>query len=328
MKRGKKAAALAVAAACIFAGACGKKTPKEEIVAYMPDGAPALALATLLAEDTAEDGVTYRVVNTAQEMTPLLSKLTNKDEDENAELCVLPVTAASKLLGSGERYRMLGLVTQGNLYLVSKATVTYGRENIAELLGKTVIVNKINEVPGMTLKAALTRNGTAWSLFEGGEPASDRVNIAAAADSFDMELLAEPAVSKRLGQNKGWQVVGDLQELYGGESGKGYPQAVIVAKSAFLEENGEWVRGFLEKLEAADEWLYAASAEEIYDAVTAHFEDAAKAPAFDKDSLGLATRERCGVRFAYAKDCRNAVEEYLSEVGFALPSEAFYYTGN
>ena len=50
-----------VLAGLLFAvgfAACGDKKQEKEITVYMPDGAPALALAGLMAEDTADDGPT------------------------------------------------------------------------------------------------------------------------------------------------------------------------------------------------------------------------------------------------------------------------------
>ena len=120
---------------------------------YMPDGAPALALAGLMANDTEEDGIEYNVVSASL----IASKVTNKDEDKNADFCVLPITAGSKLLGTGDRYKALGVVTQGNLYLIAKDGETITAENISSLKGKTIGVLNINEVPGLTLKAVLNK---------------------------------------------------------------------------------------------------------------------------------------------------------------------------
>ena len=130
-----------------------------EIIVCMPDGAPALALAQLLHEDTADDGITYKVVNSSL----IASKVTYKDMDENADLCVLPVTAASKLLGSGEKYEMLGVVTHGNLYLISKDGKQVSAASIGDLKGKTVGVLQINQVPGLTFKAVLNKYGLPYS---------------------------------------------------------------------------------------------------------------------------------------------------------------------
>lgn len=130
-------------------------TPSREVTVYMPDGAPALSMATLMRDDTETDGVTYKVV-AAEEIS---AQVTNKDEAKNADLCVLPITAASKLLGSGEKYVMLGTVTHGNLYLISKDGETITAENISSLQGKKIGVLQMNNVPGLTLKAVLTKYG-------------------------------------------------------------------------------------------------------------------------------------------------------------------------
>ncbi|MBQ7913327.1 MAG: hypothetical protein IJ308_08335 [Clostridia bacterium] len=127
--------------------------PENEVTVYMPDGAPALALAKIMSEDTAEDGVTYKVVDPSL----ISSVLTYEDESKNADMCVLPVTAASKLLGKGDRYKMVGVVTHGNLFLISKDGEALTAENLASLKGKTIGVLNISQVPGLTLKAVLNK---------------------------------------------------------------------------------------------------------------------------------------------------------------------------
>lgn len=133
--------------------ALAEALPEDEITVYMPDGAPALALAKMMREDTDEDGVTYKVVDPS-----LITAVVNyEEESKNADMCVLPVTAASKLLGKGDKYKMVGVVTHGNLFLISKEGEALTAENMASLKGKTIGVLKINEVPGLTLKAVLNK---------------------------------------------------------------------------------------------------------------------------------------------------------------------------
>ena len=127
--------------------------PEREVTVYMPDGAPALALAKMMSEDTADDGITYKVVAP----TLISSVVKYEDESKNADLCVMPVTAASKLLGQGDRYKMVGVVTHGNLYLISKTGEVLTAKNMQSLKGKTVGVLNINEVPGLTFKAVLNK---------------------------------------------------------------------------------------------------------------------------------------------------------------------------
>ena len=236
------------------AGMMSACSPTEDLTVYMPDGAPALAFAKLLYEDTEEDGITYKVV------APNLikTKVTYNDDSKNADLCVLPLTAATKLLGMGEKYQMLGTVTHGNLYLISKDTDTrYALNNISALQGKTVGVLQLNEVPGLIFKTVLSKAGVAYQ--ENGEPSADKVNLipitgaqdVGAMDGVDLFLLAEPAATIQM--DKDFEIVGDVQAMYGGENG--YPQAVLVAKRAVIEKQWKKVSSILSGLEESDEWI-------------------------------------------------------------------------
>ena len=342
----KSITALLTLCVCVGGMLGGCKDKQDNVTVYMPDGAPALALAKLMHEDTETDGVEYRVVKSDL----IAAQITNKTEDENADLCVLPVTAASKLVGSGERYTMLGTVTHGNLYLIAKemeetaiegvtppAKMTeYTSENLSALVGKTVGVLKINEVPGLTLKATLNKNDIPWQeLKEGVEKAADKVNLVAitGADAVgvtkaDVYLLAEPAASAQA--KKGYAIVGDIQALYGGENG--YPQAVLVAKNTLVSERAEWLQEFVGDVALSAEWLKTATGETLVSCVTAHLadKDAAsdlKAPLLTAEVLG-----RCGVRFAYAAENKTETVAFLegmrkvNEKAAAIPADGFFWT--
>ena len=334
-KKMKKVLALVFAAAvCVSAfGGCKKGVDEEEISVYMPDGAPALALAGMMAQDTKEDGVTYRVVDAST----ISSKVTYKDMDKNADLCVMPVTAASKLLGKGDSYKMLGAVTHGNLYLIGKDG-GYTAENLSDLIGKTVGVLQINQVPGLTFKTVLNKYEIPWQEIQNdGGRVEDKVNLLAitGADAIGTELtknadcflVAEPAATAQA--QKGYSIVGDLQALYGGENG--YTQAVLVAKKELVEEKAEWTKEFVANVELSTEWLKTASGTEIVAAVNAHMADAdmttsLKAPLLTADVLG-----RCGVRFAYAGDIKDEATAFLEDLitvnaqATKLPTEAFFW---
>lgn len=339
MKNTKKITALGLAVLALTAtfgfGACGKDKA-EEITVYMPDGAPALAMASLMAADTPDDGVTYRVVDASL----IATKISANDMKNNADLCVLPVNLASKQLGGGDKYRMLGLVTQGNMYLISDEEV----ENVDELsalTGETVGLAQISNVPGLTLKAALNRNGLAWQeLKDGTQASSEKVNLKALADNTAVDgtlsyyLAAEPFVTTKTASGQ-FRVVGDLQTLYNGALSEevGYPQAVLVAKSDFLGQNAAWTWEFLKKLSVSDAWLETASAQDIYDSVVNHFEDENHKAVFNQNTLTKECISRCGISFAYAKDCYPRVNAFLAELTQINPNAAsaveedFYWLG-
>ena len=327
----KRKISIVLAMLTLVAGlAVGCKGNKEEITVYMPDGAPALALAQLMAEDKEDDGVTYNVVPASM----IASKVTSEDNAKNADLCVMPVTAASKLLGKGEKYLMLGTVTHGNLYLVAKEG-EYNAKNLSSLIGKTVGVLQINEVPGLTFKATLNKHQIPWQeVTNDGGRVADKVNLLAIAGpdavgtvEADCFMIAEPAATAQA--KKGYKIVGSLQTLYGGENG--YPQAVLVAKKDFVEKNEKWTKEFTAKVEGAATWLTTASGEEIVAAVSAHMEDKQTATSLKAPLLSSAVVSRCGIYFTYASACKNEVNDFLTAMmavnskAAAMPATSFYW---
>ncbi len=319
MKRFGKLFAVGLASITIVTGlmmgACGDNTPKDEVTVYMPDGAPALALAELMAKDTQDDGITYRVVDPST----ITVKVAGKNPDDNADFCILPVNAASLLLGSGEAYQMLGLVTQGNMYLISSNTEAAEIVDLSALAGETVGVMQIANVPGLTLKAALNRQNVVWRELKGGVTAAENeVNLQGVTGvdgSLKYYLAPEPMVSVLTASGK-FRVVGDLQKLYNGADSNqvGYPQAALVAKRDFVSENAAWTKKFVADIAAAGAWLETASAQEIYAAVSSHFEDENHKASFAADKLGKETLARCGISFAYSRDCYLRVDEFLEEL--------------
>lgn len=307
--------------------------PAEEITVYMPDGAPALALAGLMHEDRVDDGVTYRVVDALQ----IASKTTNKDREQNADICVMPMNAAAKLHGTGGEYTMLGAVTHGNLYIIAKSSeLSYTAENLDALVGKKVGVLQINNVPGLTFKAILNKYGVAWQeLTNTGNFAEDKVNLVALTDASavasvdaDCFVIAEPAATAQA--RNGFSIVGDLQSLYGGE--KGYPQAALIAKTELVQSRGEWLQAFVASVESSAEWLTTASGSEIVAAVNAHMDDSDMASSLKAPLLTAEVLGRCGVRFAYAEAIADETTAFLgdliavNEQTTNLPAAAFFWS--
>ncbi len=320
-------------------GGVGCFEKPADLTVYMPDGAPALSLAKVMSEDTEDDGVVYKVVSPTQ----ISATVTYKDESKNADFCVLPLTAASKLLGNGERYQMLGTVTHGNLYLLSKSGEKI--EDLSVLKGKSVGVLQINEVPGLTFKALLKREGIPYfemtneggmventvnlHAISGAEAVGASYGVVGGSRVDDYYLVAEPAASAQASK-KGYALVGDLQALYGGETG--YPQAVLVGKRSVVESKKEWTANFVANIRNGGDWLSTASGETLFNAVSAHLEDKTAASSLKASLLTADMVARCGIFFTYAKDTTAEIEEFLNrliavnEKAAAIPSTSFYWT--
>ncbi len=174
----------------------------EKVTVYSPDGAPALALAEMIKENS--EIVSYHVVDASTIQT----YVNNADETKNADFCILPVNAAAKLLGKGEKYQMLGTVTHGNLFILSKGKTDDFKdgEALKALIGKQVGVVQLPNVPGMVLKMILKKYEIPFLVIENeADAAADKVNLVAisgaaqvGADSrFAAFVVAEPLATLR-----------------------------------------------------------------------------------------------------------------------------------
>jgi ABC-type nitrate/sulfonate/bicarbonate transport system substrate-binding protein len=248
---------------------CGKSNDKPNALSvYCPDGAPALSVAKLLADENADFDVNVVVASTINTFVT--------GETPTADVCIMPVNAAVKLLGNGQTYQMLGTITHGNLFLLKKGDAPdVTNENIANvLIGKKVGVINLANVPGLTFKAILSDKGIPFSTIgeSSDEVYSDKVNLVGLADGTqvipnsqcDYFVVPEPALSTKIKATANHptsplKLAGSLQALYGDENG--YPQAVVVAKKSVIENSADKINTFIQALNDNAVWVKTASAE-------------------------------------------------------------------
>ncbi len=296
-----------------------------QVQVYAPDGAPALVLSKLLAEDSEEDGIHYTVVPTASGNPLIESFVTGRNPQ--ADVCVLPVNTASTQIGDGSVYQMVGLATHGNMYLISKEEKAYTRANVVELCGKKMGVVQLVNVPGLTLRSVLDEAGIMAEVQLEGVTAQQVIPTGDA----DLYLMPEPAATTKInafsGQAAPFYRVGSLQELYGEE---GYPQAAIVVKKSFMQSKPEKFQAIMQGLIDSQTYLATATAEEIYGGISTHME-AGAATSWKVQNLTTEIIARCNVRFEKSVDCRQKVDEFLQKLTAidatkaSTVSEEFYY---
>ncbi len=303
---------------------------------YAPDGAPALALAGLIADPTPVSP--YKFETTIVKADVIRTCVTG--ESPKADFCVLPVNLAATLLGTGETYQMLGTVTNGNMYFLTTGDdPALTTENLSMLVGKTIGVVQLNNVPGLTLQAVLGGAGLSYTVMGNDNTVvADKVNLRAFADATtvapnagcDYYLCPEPAVSAKIkgtaSAAKPFKLAGDLQQLHGG----GYPQAVIVAKKSVIGTDA--VKAMTDALEAGEEYLKTATAEDILAALQKGYAEGL-APSFNAQNLTSGVIANCSVHFTASKDCKDDVNAFLQELisvndSFTKAvSDAFFYMG-
>ena len=132
---------------------------KQEYSFVMPDGAPALATAKLMAE---EDGLsTGKKVNYSVVVSDMIrSHLTSG----TADFIFAPVNLASKFYKTAnetDHYVMVSVVTHGNFYIMSTEEIS-----IDDLCGKQIAVPMMGAVPDWTLQMVLKKHGLSFAVVE------------------------------------------------------------------------------------------------------------------------------------------------------------------
>ena len=329
--------AIFLGAAALGLAACKQDADTDKTYSvYAPDGAPALALVNAI-EDKAEK-FEYHVVDSSTIQTYVTG------EEPEADFCILPVNAASKILGTGTVYQMLGTVTNGNLFFLSaENNEDLTKDNLSTLVGKSVGVVQLPNVPGLTLQAVLNKYGIDYQIVDnGGEKAEDKVNLIAfdpanvtPAGGCDYYLCPEPAASTKIkgtaSAEKPFRMAGDLQELYGGE--EGYPQAVLVAKKSVLEgdkADKDVVKTMLSYMEDSNAYLKTVTPETVLSALDGVRTEGLSA-SFNANNLTSEVIANCSVRFTAASACKERVNAFLEELiavnesAAKAVSDAFYY---
>ncbi len=303
---------------------------------YAPDGAPALSVARLIDDKSAVSNVEVKIV-----LANTISTFVT-GEEKKADFAILPVNAASKMLGNASSYKMLGVVTNGNLFIMGKASAeNIDKTNLSTLVGKKVGVINLANVPGLTFKAILSENEIPFAnLVEGGEVDANKVNLVGLTDGTavtpssecDYFVVPEPAATTKQTMTSGkLKICGSLQALYG--EGEGYPQAVLVAKNSVIEENSSIVKALVNSFNENQEWLKSESTTptQIVNAVKGGFLDSEMAPTFNANNLNKTVIENCAISFTKASEIKGDVLEYLQKINgvsnnaWGTPAEDFFY---
>jgi NitT/TauT family transport system substrate-binding protein len=227
--------------------ACKYDEDSDVYKIFMPDGAPALSMAKLMYDSSIFDyDVEYSVVAS--------NNISNCIIQKTADIAILPVNAASKILG--DNYRIVATVTNGNLYVVSSDNVN----NLDDLKGKVVGVIGQGNVPDLNLRYLLMSENIE---FEVGENSVENKVVLryfqSAADMLPMlkqgvmnvGLLPEPAVSTLISMSSNYSIKLDIQQLWEGGS---YPQAVLVVKKS-LCKNNDLIEDLISALEENESWI-------------------------------------------------------------------------
>lgn len=306
----------------------GCKDKSNNIYIVCPDGAPALSL-TLVMKNNYEN-VKTEIVN-SQKIGGYIT-----GENPKADICVLPINMASKLVGDGKTYKMLGTITHGNFYFLSKKNISVNSLNLNELIGKTIGVIQLKNVPGLTLKYSLKNKNVPFTeISDINNKSSDKVNLLPISlmqlksDDIDLFLVPSPTSDIQISTTP-LNLVGSLQEIY---NGKGFPQAIIVVKNSLINNNPKLIKSVLADLENCNEFLTIENKDIICNLISKNLESGLT-PVFTKENLTQNTIDNSSIKFVSIKENKDEVNSFIQNLKSVddscvdLFNETFFHLGD
>nr|MBO4518243.1 ABC transporter substrate-binding protein [Clostridia bacterium] len=310
-----------VSALTVFAfSACGGKKDANVLTVYAPDGAPALSVAKFINDKESfgtDTAVEYNVVAAANIGTVMTQG--------TGDIIIMPVNAASKLYkaNSSDKYKMAGVITHGNLYIMAKENLT-----VQDLIGKVVGVIGQGNVPDLTFKAVLNKNGIEYEVSD--DEVSGKVALKYFADAsaliptlrrgdITVGLVPEPAANKLTSLDGSYHYALDLQELYDAET-KAYPQAVVMIKNSIIEKYPNIIASFGGKIAGAVSWVKENVALAV-NAISGVLEEGLT-PSLSAANLNGTVIDNCKISWQSAADAKAAVYAYINDIISIVPQAA------
>lgn len=276
----------------IFAGCA-----KEEIVCYVPDGAPALAVAKIIAGGKIGDTNVTTRITTGEDVVA-------KCASGEADMAILPSNAAVKICSQRSDYRMFSINVYGLLYVVGTRQVS----SLTELCDNTIYSIGLGNTPEYVMKKILDVNNVSYAnTFNYVSDGTTAIQLILSGQA-EFALLGEPAVTnliqKAAEKNKTVYRLYDLQQLWQQATDSkeaGYPQASLIVKDRLLK--GDFAHNLQQVLQQNQQFLMDNLAE-----LNALLQGAGSAldVAYTKQII-----ERCNIRFTMAHESKNDLETYL-----------------
>ena len=306
--------------------ACGSDKQNGTVHVYMPDGAPAVALASLM--HNGYDGFDFTVVP-SETIRGVVSNST-------ADMAIMPTDAAAALYNGGTDIVMLSVNTHGNLYMVG------GEENISlsDLVGKRLGVIGEGSVPDNTLRILLNNAEINSEISQDAVVGKVALYYNAATalipmfkqGNLDYILLGEPAVTNAVNATGG-KIAMDMQAAWEEAFGGGFPQACLVAKRSLVKNRKSDVDKFLAAVKESDGWAESNPA----DALEAVANNMKKGNQTTLKALTAQIVQRCNISAVPAADAKAECDLYFAKlhelIAYKLgtpilskvPDDKFYY---
>ena len=302
----------------------GCKSDNGKIVIAVPDGAPTLALYSVMSDVNSLEGyaIEYKVLSGAENIGKTLVS-------GAADCAVMPVNVAAKLYNSGNDIKLLSVNVFGVLYMVGKTPY----KDMSELKGKVVATIGKGATPDISLKKILDGNGVGYTDADTAVDGKVAISYVAdaptamkslAAGKADYAILGEPqatVASKNLGVVTVMDIQAEWQKLVGNDT---FTQAGFVMNKN-VYENTALVNKLFDKLSENTEKIMK-SPEKVKKTVQ-------KFGSSIQVDFTAEILSRCNLGCKAAKDIKGALSSYFAAIcdydptfiGGKAPDDAFCF---
>lgn len=226
--------------------------PQEQKVVKVvsPDGLPTMSIAKLIKENPSIDK-NYKVEYAIEKTPETLSTTVMKQEPD---IAIVPSNMAPIAYNKTKNYKIAGTTGFGSFYIVSTEDI----KSYEDLKGKSIINIGKGLTPDITTQSVLKDRGLNVEKdvnFNYVNAVSELVPMIVSGKE-KTAVVPEPALTALMSKKKDAKIFKSLNDEYKeiNNSKYGYPQATIIIKKSFLDENKEFVNSFLEEVKGSATW--------------------------------------------------------------------------
>lgn len=314
----KKIVAGLIIVCLALAAVSGLAEPAARVAALK--GPTAMGMVQMM--EAQPDDWSFTIAASIDEITPKLVK-------GEVDIAAVPANLASVLYNNTEgQVKVLAINTLGVLYIVENGDSV---KSVEDLRGKTLYASGKGATPEYALNYLLKQNGLEPGRDVAIEYKAEHSECLAALTAREgaVAMLPQPFVTTAQMKNASIRIALDMNEEWeklqqGLEAPSALITGVVVARTAYLDENPQAISNFMD--------AYAASVAFVNE----HNDDAAALIGkYDivPEAVAKAALPYCQIVFIDGEDMKARLSGYLSvlydqnpaAVGGALPDEAFYY---
>lgn len=296
------------------------KEEKTIVKLHVPDGTPTIGMAKMIesVKVIKDFSMDYKIENTPDTLVAEVMK-------GNPDIAIVPSNLAAQAYNKGLNYRIVGTVGFGSLYLIS----TEGDIKFEDLKGEEVFGIGKGLTPDLVFKSILKEKNLLDKVNLSYVGGSTEIASAVLSGKAKYTIVPEPVLSTIMSKNKNTKIILNLNKEWKKifKLEEGFPQSTIIAKKSLIENNKEFLEGFLDNVEKS----ILFSNENKMDTIKLFIKNGGKI----NEDIAEKSIDNSNLKFRKAKETKEEYIKYYEilekenskSIGGKIPDEKIFYEG-